>query len=621
MKRSLHVYMWPIFWIGLLGLLPLVVAPQLNDPVRYPQFLVLAAIVLAVSGLALLDKGGQSLGTVNLPRTVWILLVIWLGLHILSASLAINGREALFETLQSGLFVAVFLFGSHFFQTRASTLPDMSKVLIIGAGVQASLVLAQWAGLQFPPGAQVSPPSGTHANANQVAVALVLALPLLLRGGLRLSLGWKLAAGLSSSLALIALYLAGSRTSWLALLLWAAIAPFYLLPLFWRTPHLRKFFWAAVAFCLVGVVGVYFFSGLVNRKKEGSVHFEYLWEDNVQIERGHNSIEYRMILWNRSVDMLQEYALMGVGPGNWKVMIPKYGIKGFDHEGRYGLTYSIRPHNEFLQVGTELGGGGLLIFGAMLLGGLWWLILAIRKGKTEKGRTDAFLGMLGMVAILLVCTFSFPRERPFAGVMMALYLAWAVELRRQQREATFVAMPAVPLRWLLMGLAMLALVVGVGRTMTDGEIVKIRQAKAAQNWPLVQQLAEEAALTWVNLDPVSATPIPWFAGIAQLSTGQLAAGLNSMEHAAGISPHHLAVQTNLAAALELNGEHAAAAAAYRSLLETFPDFEDSWLNLAVVYLHLGDKEAAEKCLAHVSPTTQNPAYPAIQAELSRVNGR
>ena len=62
-----------------------------------------------------------------------------------------------------------------------------------------------------------------------------------------------------------------------------------------------------------------------------------------------------------------------------------------------------------------------------------------------------------------------------------------------------------------------------------------------------------------------------------------------------------------------------AAKEYRALLESFPDFEESWLNLAVVYLHLKDYPQVRACLEKVGSFVNDPRYQAILAELTRVN--
>jgi tetratricopeptide (TPR) repeat protein len=80
----------------------------------------------------------------------------------------------------------------------------------------------------------------------------------------------------------------------------------------------------------------------------------------------------------------------------------------------------------------------------------------------------------------------------------------------------------------------------------------------------------------------------------------------------------LAVRSNLAAAYEINGNHLKAAEEYESLLETFPDFEESWLNLAVVNLHMGRYEEVEKALGRVGKFSADPRYQMIRDEIVRL---
>ena len=58
--------------------------------------------------------------------------------------------------------------------------------------------------------------------------------------------------------------------------------------------------------------------------------------------------------------MIADNAVVGVGPGNWKLDIPRYTIGG-GVRSEYGKIVRIRPHNIYLQQMSEAGITGLTV--------------------------------------------------------------------------------------------------------------------------------------------------------------------------------------------------------------------------------------------------------------------
>ena len=63
----------------------------------------------------------------------------------------------------------------------------------------------------------------------------------------------------------------------------------------------------------------------------------------------------RVALYIKTIDMIKDNLLLGVGPGNWRKELPKYGLK--NTIGQKGDIFVQRPHSDFLWFFAE---GGIL---------------------------------------------------------------------------------------------------------------------------------------------------------------------------------------------------------------------------------------------------------------------
>ncbi|MEM6272091.1 MAG: O-antigen ligase family protein [Bacteroidota bacterium] len=596
--------------IGALGVVPLLFSKVVNDPARYPHLLGLLVVMGTSVALALRGKNAE-LGIV-LPLWLARVLALWLGLHVLSMVRAVNLPEAVFETVFSLAMVAFFLLALHLVQREGGVWDWLGRVAIVSGAGQAVWGIGHHFGVHPLGLSYADMVAGTHANPNQFASACLLLVPLVVWGIYRLPLSWKI-AGIASFLLLLAgMFFAGSRAVWLALLLWTAILPLAILPRVWRGSRMQ-FAWLAVG-ALVLIGGAYWAFSQVARQKVGSYNYHYLWDEEVVMGPEMNSLEYRFIVWNRTADMVADHPLLGVGVGNWKVRIPQYGIKGFDEFGNYGLDYAIRPHNEFLGTAAEMGLPGLVCWGGMLFAGWFWGIRRLVGGGGAEERIQGLLILLAFVGLTVVATFSFPRERTYQAMLSSLYLALAVGLPGND-AAVFHWHRSW--KWGIGAVIAVALGITLVRIAGDIEMRALIEVKAGKKWSEVVKSAPTAGNWMINLEPVSAAPAAWYEGLGHLSLGQTAEGLAAMQRAQTIAPFHLAVRTNLAAAYEMNGQHVEAARTYHALLEVFPDFEESWLNLAVVYLNLGNANAVRYCLDRVGSFTTDPRFSAIKSELAR----
>ncbi len=142
-----------------------------------------------------------------------------------------------------------------------------------------------------------------------------------------------------------------------------------------------------------------------------------------------SSLKRREAIWGFSTLMIKDHLLLGSGLGTFKYNTLRYQAKFFDQgQNRKIYPYGIadKAHNEYLQLGAELGIIGLGIF--------LWLIISyfgygVKKLKSikDKYKLGIVIGLMGsMVAFLVDGLFWFPLHLPTNTAMFWLILGLTI---------------------------------------------------------------------------------------------------------------------------------------------------------------------------------------------------
>jgi O-antigen ligase len=156
---------------------------------------------------------------------------------------------------------------------------------------------------------------------------------------------------------LICLILTYSRAAWMGL----AISAIFILTYFYKlvTTKLRP----VLALSLLFIIVASFFVLPSDIKARIGSTF-----------RLENSTLFRIELWKESLDIIEDFPLLGVGPNNYSKVYPLYSKTK-------EITY---PHNSFLQMATEIGIFGVFSF-------IYFLIIFFRKAMEKFKETKDYL--------------------------------------------------------------------------------------------------------------------------------------------------------------------------------------------------------------------------------------
>jgi len=122
------------------------------------------------------------------------------------------------------------------------------------------------------------------------------------------------------------------------------------------------------------------------------------------------SFAQRSRYFSHAIQSIIKYPLLGVGIGNWKVESIKYDA--------YTMSEYFVPfyaHNDFLQLGAEIGLVGLVFFLYFLLGTLWEVFKKIKKKENFPFMIFLFLSL---ISFIIDATINFPTFRPISHVFL-----------------------------------------------------------------------------------------------------------------------------------------------------------------------------------------------------------
>jgi O-antigen ligase len=207
-----------------------------------------------------------------------------------------------------------------------------------------------------------------YYDSNDFATLAVTAIPMgLYLAATRRPLAERVVGALGLGPILVAFALSGSRGGFLALV---SVGVFILvrmsaIPVRWR---LLGALAVAVSFAVT----------------VGEEYWEEIRAIPSQKDYNYHGEEGRLQIWRRAAGYVSERPVLGVGAGNFPVA--EGTLSPLAERGRAGLPVKwSAAHNSYVQIGTELGLPGLLMF----VGLLWGAFTALRRVRRFAARTRA----------------------------------------------------------------------------------------------------------------------------------------------------------------------------------------------------------------------------------------
>jgi O-antigen ligase len=387
-------------------------------------------------------------------------------------------------------------------------------------------------------------------------------------------------------LVIILLLLLQTRAALLALVIGVI---FYAIVLF--KTHTQKRLTNKLLWPVLLLLGMLFFIGSI-----------YLLRDKFSVIKRTESFKERAALWQNSWEMFKEFP-MGVGAGNWQIMLPKYGVQhfyDFNYRVTEGLTTFQRPHNDFLWVICETGFVGGITYIIMFV----LLLITLFKIKPQDTFFDTNILAAFVVSYMVVALFDFPLER--AEHSFILFLVAAIVFA----SAQYGKIRVVPTRLIFVGLVFVAIInlyVLKLRWSSELQLHKMYKAHQTQNWNALINTSIKAHNKCLNMDYFS-IPVSWYTGVAYFSLGDIPMAKKHFEVAYQTNPYQIHVLNNLGVCYTKEQNYQKGLPLLEQAHLISPTFSDGISTLAGAYYNVGRYKDAWRLISMFKYDEQNIQY-------------
>ncbi len=555
-------------------LIPIILIPFLFyvstlDPVSVPQFLALS-VATSVLIFIMSFQIRYDTDSAVLYRAVFPIFFCYLLASAISLTKAVNLTEGIFEWLKLFLNMAFFYAASQILGRHKNEFLILTRAVIISGMMHSVIALCQYYDIAFtfiPGNFNIC---GTMANKNLLASAVFLMTPFALYGILQFSGAWR---GMSLAAALLffaVIIISKTRAVWAAILIAVIITR-----LFAAYNKISLGFSELRKIKIIVLTGVILISAAAWTGSSPNPLFS------------RDSLKERVMLWEKTLRMIQADPIVGVGLGQWKIVLPCYGkiekqvpVKNSEI---FGEVWFQRPHNDYLWVLSETGIFGFLSYLSFFLILFFYLIRIAAESSHTAHRRFSVSMLFGLAGYMVIAFFCFPKERTAHNIFLMLIAASIVSAyhrlfpiqKHVSRSVRFI------LHSILLILLTVCIVFGYERLIAEIHTRKALAARKGHQWETVISEIDKANSGFYTMDPAS-TPLLWYRGIADFSLGRTEEALEDFKKACQIHPYHIHVLNNLGTCHALSGDYKTAAKYYEKAIAISPGFKEAADNLKAV---------------------------------------
>lgn len=428
-------------------------------------------IAVLILGFFLFYKKGYRFAFCKQEKVILFELLAYMSMHIISLFNSINGHEAFLHMTKEFSFCVFFFLLYQLLIVRHEGRSILVKSIMVSSCIFIVIGITQLMNADFSKflsatsyqsyyfNTIMNKVYSTCSNKNLFGSLLFLTLPFSAYGIITFnknrfeSIFWRPLAIISTIANLSFIVMLLSRTVFAALFvaLLTAVITYYIYTIKIKPQKTGKPISKTLKYTLIGspVVIVALASILLcstETKIEQTIKEriyltinpeKYGFRDN---QHGESSVAMRTLIWGKTIDMIKEHPLIGMGPGQWQIVIPKYGLNEFNQELQDGSLTFQRPHNDFLWIASEVGIIGLLGFVLFFISTIAAGIRNIKRSDDPHIVTFNIIAISTIIGWIVISSLDYPHERIEHNVVFlaiaAIILADFVKMQNQQTPVT-----------------------------------------------------------------------------------------------------------------------------------------------------------------------------------------
>ncbi|MBP1646236.1 MAG: hypothetical protein H6Q16_1811 [Bacteroidetes bacterium] len=355
----------------------------------------------------------------------WLLLIL---IMLVSFFQSMNIAESIVTLNRWLIIYLLFIYFSIFLNKKPSLFRNIVNITII-----ISVINVLWCIIAYyVVGAHVNPRNnlylnGFYGNKNIFAAAILFKLPFLYYAFV-FKKNWTKWFSLFLIFSLtFCLVILSARTSFIGLIMQLTLLFAFALFIVLKLKKSKKIIFLSliiISSALLGFVGGdRFLKYNFNRYCVSSHNAQKydLTEDSYSVSNRFKSIEEgnskgRLKIWRNTITIIKDNPIKGYGVGNHKLAIMKV-----ETPQKFNFIVSDHAHNDYLEMWSELGIFGLIIY--LLLFTSAFFLFIKTQWKTNISKTTRFISFVGLLCVVNYMNdamFNFPLERADCQLYLAL---------------------------------------------------------------------------------------------------------------------------------------------------------------------------------------------------------
>ncbi len=609
-------------WILIFGsffIIPFIFTTSTIDPVTDIRFFVFSILIFVLFPILLFQQLINTQSILFLKRKIFIPIFGYFIVNIIALITAINVYEGVIEVLKISLYISYLVVCIILLETKISR-ESLSKSIIVCSLILSLIGIAQYYfNLQSIPGGWGFPYS-TMANGNLFSSVLFLTIPFIFYGVFVFNNSWKIVSNISLSLSIIIIVIVQTRSVWLA----CFVSVLFIIPFIilihkksksdnTNNNQLRN---RIINFILVILMSIF-----VSILSSNYHNPERSVIDRVSSIANLNdpSVNERIILWQKSIKIFLDNPILGVGPGNWKIVFPQYGTNGLRAET--GFTNFRRPHNDYLWILTETGIFGLIFYLLIFFFVFYYGIKTLFQIHSMNQKIYIMCLLFGITGYLVISFFSFPKERITHGIFLTLIISNIISIYHESFPLKVILkIPRGLLVILVMIIVSISGYVGYIRFISDQCMKNVLFYRQQNQWGNLIDEVDKIDSYFYTIDN-SVTPVVWYRGVANYSLKNYIKAYTDFYKSLKVHPNNVHVLNNLATISEERGKHNKAIIYYKKAITIAPKFEEALLNLSAVYYNTGKYQLASDTISQIAENGSSTKIQSYREKISnKLNG-
>ena len=307
-----------------------------------------------------------------------------------------------------------------------------------------------------------------------------------------------------------------------------------------------------------------------------------IFNDNLNSE---SSIE-RILIWNKTLSIIYENPILGIGSGNWSLILPSFGLLEIDRVINGNIIFQ-KAHNEYLQAYSEIGLAGVVCYIYIFV---TVFFMAFKVFKNQKNIYSSIV-IIGLISYTVIMFFDFPNSRPSHLVILGIFVGiLSIWYKKNNYKSKLIKINKFFV-WSCLLVVLGSLTVSFFRFNGEINMKKLLKERSINNQNKIIKIGEKTSNIFYDMDRTG-IPIDWYTGIANYKIGNLDKAQKDFKNAYKINPYNHHILNNYAISVS-NNDLNKAQFILEKALKINPFFEEARSNLIKVLIESGNIELAK----------------------------